>query len=181
MTTRLYFNHWITIQMRNGKLSLTLSLKYENIVYILLFKYIPMFLMMYACQYVHLIQSFVSCDLENKLYCIVLYRCALKTHHLQLTSLFVTLLFPRATLLIIIFDEDMDVEEHITSCVVQTVFFHIYNIGFTRKYLTQQVTEKLVHVNILPRPDYCNSLFYGLPHYLGQRLLLQCAKQLYSL
>ncbi len=60
-------------------------------------------------------------------------------------------------------------EEHI-SYVVKTAFFHIYNIGLMRKYLTQQATYKLVHAYISSRLDYCNSLFYGLPKYFIQRL-----------
>ncbi len=39
-------------------------------------------------------------------------------------------------------------EEHI-SCVVKTAFFLIYNIGLTRNYLTQEVTEVLVHAYII--------------------------------
>ncbi len=59
-------------------------------------------------------------------------------------------------------------EEHI-SYVVKTKFFHIYNIGLTRKYLTQQAIETLVHSYISSSLDYCNSLFYCLLKYLIQR------------
>ncbi len=45
----------------------------------------------------------------------------------------------------VIFDQGMAMEEHI-SYVVKTTFFH--NIGVTRKYLTQQATETLVHAYI---------------------------------
>ncbi len=38
----------------------------------------------------------------------------------------------------------MTMEEHI-SYVVKTAFFHIYNISLTRKFLTQQAAETLVH------------------------------------
>ncbi len=36
----------------------------------------------------------------------------------------------------VIFDQGMTMEEHI-SYVVKTAFFHIYNIGLMRKFLTQ--------------------------------------------
>ncbi len=54
-----------------------------------------------------------------------------------------------------IFDQGMIMEEHI-SYVMKTAFFHIYNISLTRKYLTQQAIETLVHAYISSRLDYCN-------------------------
>ncbi len=61
--------------------------------------------------------------------------------------------------LVVIFDQGMTMEEYI-SYVMKTAFFHIYNIGLTSKYLTQQATETLVHAYISSKLDYCNSLFY---------------------
>ncbi len=66
----------------------------------------------------------------------------------------------------VIFDQGMTMEEHISYVVVKTAFFHIYNINLTRRYLTQQAIETLVHAYISSRLDYCNSLFYGLPNIL---------------
>ena len=44
------------------------------------------------------------------------------------------------------------------------------NIGRVRKYVNQSSTERLVHVFITSRLDYCNRLLYGLPSTEVQKL-----------
>ena len=41
----------------------------------------------------------------------------------------------------------------------------MYNIRKSRKYLCRETTEKLIHVFVSSRIDYCNSLLFGLPAY----------------
>ena len=52
----------------------------------------------------------------------------------------------------------------------KTAFYHIRNISRTRPCLSIDSTKTLVHVLVLSRWDHCNSLLYGLPDYLIQRL-----------
>ena len=41
--------------------------------------------------------------------------------------------------------------------------FHLYNIRRIRKYLTNDITQTLVHAFVTARIDYCNSLLFGVP------------------
>ena len=52
----------------------------------------------------------------------------------------------------------------------KTAFYHIRNISRTRPCLSIDSTKTLVHVLVMSRWDHCNSLLYGLPDYLIQRL-----------
>ena len=45
-----------------------------------------------------------------------------------------------------------------------------YNIGFIRKYLTYDAAKIIIHAFVVSKFDYCNSLLYGLPSYLIQKL-----------
>ena len=49
-------------------------------------------------------------------------------------------------------------------------FYHIYNIKHIRKYLTRDLTEKIVHALITSKLDYCNSLLFGLSNSQLQKL-----------
>ena len=44
-----------------------------------------------------------------------------------------------------------------------STFFFLYNIRRIRKFLSNEVTETLVHALITSRRDYCYNLFHGLP------------------
>ena len=59
---------------------------------------------------------------------------------------------------------------HITK-LCASLFYYIYNIRRTRKYLSGQSTEILVYAFISSRLDYCNGLLYGLPDCLLNRQL----------
>ncbi len=47
--------------------------------------------------------------------------------------------------------------------VTKAAFFDLGNIAKVRPFLSQQDNEKLVHVFISSRLDYCHALFTGLP------------------
>ena len=53
-------------------------------------------------------------------------------------------------------------EQHINN-ICKTAYFHIFNIGKIRRYLTQEAAEQIVHAFITSKLDYCNSLLCGLP------------------
>ena len=59
-------------------------------------------------------------------------------------------------------DSNLSYHEQINK-LCKTCFYFLYNIRKIRKYLTQDVTAKLVHALVILRLDYCNSLLYGLP------------------
>ena len=60
------------------------------------------------------------------------------------------------------FDSSLNMSEHITK-LRASVFFYIYNIRRTRKYLSRDSAETLVHAFISSRLDDGNSLLFGLP------------------
>ena len=66
-------------------------------------------------------------------------------------------------------DSCLTLNKHV-SAVCSAASLHIRNIGKIRHLLTQSITEKLVHAFITARLDYCNSIMYGLPKKLIQRL-----------
>ena len=67
------------------------------------------------------------------------------------------------------FDGNMNLEQHVKN-VCKSAFYHIHNIAKIRDSLTQDDTETLIHAFITCKLDYCNSLLYGLPQYLIDRL-----------
>ena len=68
-----------------------------------------------------------------------------------------------------IFDDAMSFEGHVNyRC--NTAFYHIRNISRIRPCLSINSTKTLVHVLVMSHLDHCNSLLYGLPDYLIQRL-----------
>ena len=62
----------------------------------------------------------------------------------------------------IVFDQHMNVEEHINN-IMRSCFQHLKRINYIRKYITEDVTKQLVHAFITSRLDNGNSLLYGLP------------------
>ena len=67
------------------------------------------------------------------------------------------------------FDTHLDMGTHITK-TCSSAFSYLYNIRHTRKYLSRESTEKLVHTFISTRLDYCNTLLYGIPEYQTRKL-----------
>ena len=69
-----------------------------------------------------------------------------------------------------VFDDTMSFEEHVND-LCRTAFYHIRNISPIRPCLRMDSTKTLVHALVTSRLDHCNSILYGLPDYLIQRLL----------
>jgi hypothetical protein len=67
------------------------------------------------------------------------------------------------------FDSTMNLKKQIGE-TCKAAWLHLRNIGKIRKYLDKESTEKLVHAFITSKIDVNNSLLYGLPDTLLQRL-----------
>ena len=76
---------------------------------------------------------------------------------------------PSARNIGVVFDSTMNFEKHISE-ICKSAFFHIRNISQVRRYLSTESTRTLVNAFVTSRIDSCNSLLYGLPNYLIQRL-----------
>ena len=48
--------------------------------------------------------------------------------------------------------------------ICKTAFFHLFNIGRIRKFLSMECTNILENAFVASRLEYCNSLLYGLPN-----------------
>ena len=69
----------------------------------------------------------------------------------------------------VIFDKHLSYDEHVTA-TCKSCFFHLRNIARIRHCLSQSDTEILVHAFITSKLDNCNSLLYGLPKFLIERV-----------
>ena len=67
------------------------------------------------------------------------------------------------------FEDTMSFEEHVNE-LCRTAFYHIRNISRIRPCLSIDSTKTLVPALVTSRLDHCNSLLFGLPDYLIQRL-----------
>ena len=63
----------------------------------------------------------------------------------------------------------MSLDQHVTN-VCKACFFNVRNIAKIRDYLSTADTEILVHALITSKLDSCNSLLYGLPKSMIDRL-----------
>jgi hypothetical protein len=68
-----------------------------------------------------------------------------------------------------IFDSQLNMVDHVNA-MCRSCYVHIRNIGKIRPYLTQAATEKLVHAFISSCLDQNNSLLYGIPKCLTDKL-----------
>lgn len=82
-------------------------------------------------------------------------------------------LTPRASVknLGVIIDKHLSMEEQVQS-LCKKANFHIWSIGRIRRFLDDATTEKLMHAFVFSTIDSCNSLLYGLPDKLLDRLQL---------
>ncbi|KXJ12154.1 Arachidonate 5-lipoxygenase [Exaiptasia diaphana] len=69
----------------------------------------------------------------------------------------------------VLFDSSLSLANHI-KMTCKSSFYHLRNISRIRKFLSVKSTEILVHSFISSKLDNCNSLLYGLPKYLIDRL-----------
>ena len=60
------------------------------------------------------------------------------------------------------FDQNLSMIPRINK-ICKAASFHIYNIRWIKKYLTNDATHTLVHSIVIRRLDYCNSLLYKVP------------------
>ena len=59
-------------------------------------------------------------------------------------------------------DNHLTMVDHVNS-VCKSAYVHLRNIAHIRRYLTQDVTATLIHSLVTSRLDNLNSLLYGLP------------------
>ena len=69
----------------------------------------------------------------------------------------------------VIFDENLGMHQHVSK-VCRTAYFHLHNIARIRNYLNHRAACTLIHAFITSHIDYCNSLLYGIPSYLLNKL-----------
>ena len=79
----------------------------------------------------------------------------------------------------VIVDKSLSMEDHVNS-VCKSAFFHIRRIAKIRNYLSEESAATLVHAFVTCKLDNGNSLLYGLPKFLIQRLqsVQNCAARL---
>ena len=68
-----------------------------------------------------------------------------------------------------VFDAHLTMIDHVNA-ICRSCYPHVRNIGKIRHFLSNVATEKLVHAFISSRLDHHNSLLYGLPKYLIEKL-----------
>lgn len=76
---------------------------------------------------------------------------------------------PKVRNLGVLLDSNMTMEDHVNS-VCRSAYAHLSTIGRIRRYLTPEAAKSLVHALVTSRLDYCNSLLYGLPKVLLDKL-----------
>ena len=69
----------------------------------------------------------------------------------------------------VILDSTMSMEKHVNS-ITKSAYHILYKISRIRRYLSEDVTKTLVNSLVTSRLDYCNSLLYGLPSILLNKL-----------
>ena len=72
--------------------------------------------------------------------------------------------------LVVHFDDEQARMHVLVKKVCQASFYHVWNISKIKRYLSQDTTEILIHAYITFKLDNCNSLLYGLPTYMINKL-----------
>ena len=67
------------------------------------------------------------------------------------------------------FYSKLNIEHHVKK-LCQAYHYHLRNIGKIRNLIDAPTTHMLVHAFITSRLDYCNSLLFGIPNFLKERL-----------
>ena len=60
-------------------------------------------------------------------------------------------------------------DKHITK-LCSKAFYQLYKLKRIRKFLSNDAIQTVIHAFITSNLDYCNSLFYGMPQHLIDRL-----------
>ena len=68
-----------------------------------------------------------------------------------------------------IFDNTLTMKKQIAE-TCKSGFFHIRNIARIKRHLPFESNQVLIHAFVTSKLDYCNSLYYGLPDYIIQKL-----------
>ena len=71
----------------------------------------------------------------------------------------------------IMYDENLNLKSHVNNMCKKS-YLHLRNLSNIRKYLDKSTTETAVHAFISSILDYGNSLLYGIPNILTQKLQL---------
>ena len=66
-------------------------------------------------------------------------------------------------------DNKLGMDQHIDK-VYHTGFYNVRNIRKVCCYLTEEVTEQMVHTFVTSRLDQCSSLPYSIPDHLVKKL-----------
>uniref|UniRef100_UPI00358F988E uncharacterized protein n=1 Tax=Myxine glutinosa TaxID=7769 RepID=UPI00358F988E len=69
----------------------------------------------------------------------------------------------------VIFDQTLSFDKY-TKQITKSAFFHLKNIARLRSSLSSTAAETLIHAFITSRLDYCNSLLYGSPSKITNKL-----------
>ena len=66
-------------------------------------------------------------------------------------------------------DQNLKMDKHITK-LCSKAFYQLYKLKRIRKFLSNDAIQSVVHAFITSNLDYCNSLMYGMPQHLIDRL-----------
>ena len=82
----------------------------------------------------------------------------------------------------VILDSTFSLDSHIIE-LCKTAFYHLRTLSKIRRYLSYDTTKVLINAFVISRLDNCNSLMYGLPKYLIDRVqhVFNCAAKLITL
>ncbi|XP_031552510.1 uncharacterized protein LOC116289696 [Actinia tenebrosa] len=82
----------------------------------------------------------------------------------------------------VVLDDTMSMDSQMMA-VCKLCFYHIRCVSRIRRYLSLEDTKQLVQAFVISRIDYCNSLLFGLPNNLLDRLqhVLHSAARLITL
>ena len=68
-----------------------------------------------------------------------------------------------------IFDSAL-ISEAFVNSICKSAWFNLFNISRSRRYLTTDAAKILIQAYVMSKIDYCNSLLYGIPDKLLNRI-----------
>ena len=69
----------------------------------------------------------------------------------------------------VLFDNELTMSDQVSS-LCKNMFYGVKKISLYRRFMTQDVAEKLMVSLVLSKMDYCNCLLAGVPNYLIQKI-----------